>query len=261
MKKLFALALAATISIGLSGTTNADLVAHWPLNDGGNDVAGGHDADFIAESVTFDSPGKFGNAASFAGSGGIQVPFSADLNPESFSLTAWVNPADTAGWNSVVTSREDNGSTVNGYILYNTPENQWDFWTGGGGAPGTWGRDIGPNGALDTWSHLAITYDGSTDTKILWLDGENAAEVSGQGYVPNGSTDPESARPFNIGAGEDFGTNFFFNGLIDDIGLFNSALSQGEIQSVMANGVPEPSSALLAIVGMLSLLSLRRRKA
>ena len=111
---------------------------------------------------------------------------------------------------------------------------------------------------LNEWTHLAISYDQTTDTKVLWVNGENAAEVSGQGYVPNGTT-PESARPFNIGAGQDFGDGFFFNGQIDDVGLFNTALSQGQIQSVMTQGVPEPASMTLTLFGALSLLCLRRR--
>lgn len=259
MKNLLTLVLTATISIGLGNSLSADLVAHWPLDADGTDVAGGYNADMVHESITFDAAGQFGNAATLAGAGGIQVPFDAALNPTSFTLTAWVNPADTANWNSVVTSREDNGTSVNGFILYNSPDNQWDFWTGGGGGPGEWGRTTGPNGVLNEWTHLAISYDETTDTKVLWVNGENAAESTGQGYSPNGTT-PADARPFNIGAGEDFGTNFFFSGLIDDVGLYDAALSQAEIQSIQTNGVPEPSSLLLAGLGMLSLLSWRRCK-
>lgn len=260
MKRFLTLALTAVVTIGLNSSVSADLVAHWPLDSDGSDVAGGYDADTVHESITFDAEGKFGNAATFAGAGGIQVPYNAALNPTSFSLTAWVNPTATADWNSVVTSREDNGTSVNGYILYNSPDNQWDFWTGGGGGPGAWGRTTDPNnGVLNEWSHLAITYDEATDNKILWVDGEIAAENAGQGYVPNGTT-PESARPFNMGAGEDFGTNFFFTGRIDDVGLYDSALSQGEIQSIMANGVPEPTSLLLVTLGTASLFFLRRRR-
>ena len=41
----------------------------------------------------------------------------------------------------------------------------------------------------------------------------------------------------NIGAGGDNGTAYFFKGDIDDIGLWNKALSQEDIQGVMNNGV------------------------
>ncbi|MDP7442668.1 MAG: hypothetical protein QGI37_13095, partial [Verrucomicrobiota bacterium] len=43
--------------------------------------------------------------------------------------------------------------------------------------------------------------------------------------------------PFNIGAGQDHGNGFWFSGDLDDIGLWNRALSQDEIQGVMENGV------------------------
>jgi hypothetical protein len=248
----------------LNTSLHAELVAHWPLDSDGSDVVGGFNG-AVHESISFDGIGanaNTGGSATFAGAGGIQAAHDAALNPSSFTLTAWVNPTDTAGWNSVITSREDNGTSVNGYILYNTPENQWDFWTGGGGGPGAWGRNIGPDGVLNEWTHLAITYDEGTDTKTLFVNGESAAEVAGQGYVPNGTT-PENARPFNIGAGEDFGTNFFFNGRIDDVGLFNNVLSGAQIQSVMANGVasvPEPTSVVLLLIGALGLISRARRR-
>ena len=140
---LLALLLAGLFPLRAS----AELIAHWPLDSDGSDVVGGFDGT-VPDRVTFIDNGanaNTGGAAEFDfGEGGIQAEFADELNPDDdFSVTAWVNPTDTAGWNSVVTSREDNGSTVNGFIIYNSPENQWDFWTGGEGATGQWVRNIG----------------------------------------------------------------------------------------------------------------------
>ena len=263
MKTMFSTIVVVFFLAAISSLAQAELVAHWPLDADGSDAAGQFDGT-VDGSISFGSPGANGNtggAASFSGAGGVQVPYDSALNPSSFTVTAWVNPSATAGWNSVVTSREDNGSTVNGYILYNSPDNQWDFWTGGGGPTGSWGTNPGPSGVLNEWTHLAISYDETTDTKILWVNGQNAAEVSGQGYVPNGTT-PEFSRPFNIGAGADLGDTFFFTGLIDDVGLFDEALSAAVIQQVASEGVasiPEPASAMLSLMAAVSLLSLRRK--
>ena len=210
---------------------HGDLIAHFPLDEDGDDVASGFEG-FVPDSVSFSDEGLFGGAAEFEGFEGIQVEYDEALNPEdAFTVTAWVNPFDTTSWNSVITSRSHAGEVISGYIIYNTPENQWDFWTGGGGAPGSWGRNIGPEAEIDEWVHLAITYDGDEDTKTLYVNGEEEAVVSGQGYEPNPN------NPLTIGAGGDLGAEFFFVGLIDDLSLWDETLEPEAIQSIMEDGV------------------------
>ena len=50
---------------------------------------------------------------------------------------------------AVVSSRSHTGNTVKGFIIYNTPSNEWDFWTGADGPSGDWKRNIGPQADLD----------------------------------------------------------------------------------------------------------------
>lgn len=210
----------------------AELVAYFPFDGDAVDIQGSREG-IVGEGVNLmDSGGKFGGAAAFEGLGGIQLEHEEALNPESaFTITAWVNPNDTTDWNSVITSRSHLDDMISGFVIYNTPENQWDFWTGGGGAPGTWGRNIGPPATLNTWQHLAITYDGNTDTKTLYVNGQRRAFVSGQGYMPNPN------NPLSIGSGGDLGTEFFFQGMIDDLSIWDESLSLQSVQQVMANGV------------------------
>ena len=125
----------------------------------------------------------------------------------------------------MITSRAHVEDYITGYIIYNSPENNWDFWTGGGGAPGSWGRNIGPLAELDEWQHLAITYDGSTDTKTLYVNGEEEAVVVGTRL----RRQPRIAT-VSIGAGGDIGNEFFFIGLIDDLSIWNEPLDQATIQ-------------------------------
>ena len=236
-----------TVSVALTAKViNPDpLVAYWPFDEpagtsgegSAKDVFGGFDGT-PADGVTFGAAGALpfsGTSATFAGTGGVQIPYNSALNPDDFTFTAWVKIASTANWNSVVTSREDNGRTVNGFILYNNPDGDWDFWTGAGGPTGAWQRTIGAPAETDTWTHVAITYDSGLETKVLYINGEESAQMA-QGYVPNGTTE-ETQRPFNIGAGQDMGDGFFFTGDIDEAAIFAAALDQATIQQIKDSGV------------------------
>ena len=91
---------------------------------------------------------------------------------------------------------------------------------------------------LDEWTHLAITYNREADTKTLYVNGEEDAVFEGPPTVDQVSSyNRNSIRPFNIGAGEDTGTNFFFNGIIDDVSLWDETLSQDSIQTIAERGV------------------------
>ncbi len=255
--------LATVVLLGMTTMASADIVAHFPLDTNGDSTLGSFVADATTD-VTFGGPGataSTGTSASFNGTSSvIQHLWDARLNPESFTVTLWAKSNGGAGaWNSPITSRHDlfgAGETSQGYLIYdNNPSGVWTFWSGNGPDPGNWQVLDGPPVALGQWQHLAITYDDATETKTLYVDGAAVA-------ASNDSITPNDTTPFNIGSGQDFGDGFRFVGDIDDIGVWNEALSVGQIQGVMVNGVasfvPEPASAVLFLVGALALLARRR---
>ena len=76
--------------VAVAGNCRADLVAHWPLDDSGIDIVGGHDG-VESGGVTYGVPGANANtglATSFL-DGMIDVPFSQDLNPPDFTIAFW----------------------------------------------------------------------------------------------------------------------------------------------------------------------------
>ena len=249
MKRLHTLILA--ISCLTAPLGRADLVAHWPLDTDASDATGnGHDGTVIGGTVNFGQVGataSTGTSAQFPDSGHIDVPFDTAINPGSFTVALWANAASTDGFASPLTSRDDVGGGVSthGYILYNNSGGFWDFWTGDGD-PG-WDGLPGSAVALDSWTHIAITYDAASDTKTLWIDGEisatdNVPQSGPTQYSPNGTVEMEN---LHIGSGGDAGDEFFFNGLIDDVGVWDEALSQTVIQSIIDNGIasglPDPA--------------------
>ncbi|MDB4438337.1 lamin tail domain-containing protein [bacterium] len=215
----------------------AELVAHWPLDGNAEDLLGNHNGS--DSGVTFGAEGAAnhtGTAAEFNGSNStITVPFDSATNPESFTLSMWVNADSTNGFASPVTSRDDTPGSVHGYLVYNDSGGNWNFWTGTGGPSGAWNQMSGGPVEVGSWTHLAVSYDDTSETKRLYVNGALAASNSATNlYSPNG---PQSEN-LHIGSGADTGGSFYFDGLIDDVALWDHALTPSEIEDVMIHGVP-----------------------
>ena len=233
---LFATALAASLPAG------AGVIAWWPLDNDANDASGnGHNGSVVGGTVNFGQAGAnaaTGFSASFPDQGHIDVPYAAALNPGtqapngsgSFTIALWANSSNNGGFNSPFTAREDNGASVNGPIIYNNNGGNWSYWAGNNGPSGQWNAINDGPVPLNTWVHVAVTYEALETRRKMFVDG---VEVINQilGVSAN------SERDIHIGAGQDDGNNFFWNGLIDDVGLFRVALTEEQVLAVMNNGV------------------------
>ena len=223
--------------------TEAALVAHWPLDNNALDAAGGaYHGTVVGSAVTFGTAGArpaTGMAATFTGNGHIDVPWSAALNPGtqapggsgSFTVAFWANPSVVGGSHrSPFTSREENATSVNGPIVYIEPDGAWAYWAGNNGPSGAWNPFKATIATANTWTHVVISYDADTTTRKMYLDG---AEVINQVVGVSANT----ARGFHIGSGSDLGNAFNWAGQIDDVGFWDNALTEAQIQNVMNNGV------------------------
>ncbi len=231
-------------SVTLSFLVNLEvaepLVAWWPLDVDGTDATGnGHDGTPIGNPVTAaGANSRTGGSIDFDGATRFDVPFSPDLNPESFTVTLWANADAAAGaFHSPITSRDDfqGGVETHGYIIYNDSDGNWNFWTGNGN-PG-WDTLPGSPVVVGQWTHVAIVYDSLANSKTLYIDGVavNVDDAPGPPqYSPNGTTEQD---PLHIGAGQDDGLAFWFDGRIDDIGMFRDALSSDDIVLIRDHGV------------------------
>ncbi|MDP3941794.1 MAG: LamG-like jellyroll fold domain-containing protein [bacterium] len=82
-----------------------------------------------------------------------------------------------------------------------------------------------------SWHHVAGTYDGTN--KIIYIDGTNAASIAGSGDI-----NPAPSSVINIGVRNNAGVYiYYFTGQIDEVSIFNQALSQAAIQQYYAKGV------------------------
>jgi len=226
-KKLVTL-ISFVLVFGFPASASADLVGHWKLDDGLGTTAvdatgNGHDGTLMGNPQWVE--GYLDGGLQFSGSPDkVDIPYSADLNPENeYSVSVWVN-LDPAGSNyrSPVTSRDDGPQA--GYIIYCTPANTWQFWTGS--AAGGWNQAGSPDVELGQWTHVAISYLGGA--KKLYINGELAGES-------NDTMALNTAQVLRIGAGATEGNgNYFFQGTIDDVRVYNHALTEAELAELSA---------------------------
>ncbi len=217
-----------TVTVSFQPTSRTGLVAEFGFNDGTGttltDSSGNHNNGTIS-SATW-SPGLFGQALSFNGTNSwVTIPSSASLNlTTGMTLEAWVKPAALTDWGAVIMKERtgglsyamyaDNGAgqPPSGYVHIGTSDN---FITGGSALP------------LNTWSHLAATYDGSN--LDIYVNGYLAGTLGMTGALTT------STGALRIGGNSIWGE--FFNGLIDEIRVYNRALNQAEIRSDMSTAI------------------------
>ncbi len=171
----------------------------------------------------------------------VSVPFDATMNPSgNFSVSAWVKLTNSNKYRSAVTSRSEtvNGNQTGGYMLYISDANKWQFWNGFGSTGGFWKQANASRRIVEnTWQMQTVTYDHANTHMRLYVDGELIAQNNSASLVAN--TD----KPLYIGAGR---TNkhphdvdppdFYFNGNIDEVAIWNTTLSANEIVQLYNSG-------------------------
>jgi hypothetical protein len=189
-------------------------------------------------------PGRFGNALSFNGSNswvtitdvaGAASPLKLTTG---MTLEAWVNPANMSGWETIL--MKERGITGEGLLSYALYAHDGAPLAGGTPRPGGYIRtapaastsDRGVRGAatlaLNTWTHIAVTYtNAAAGTMQFYINGvPSGAAVTGTGLIAN------TNGAIRIG-GNNSSLNEFFSGLIDEVRVYNRALSAAEITTDM----------------------------
>lgn len=193
----------------------AGMVAWWPGDGSASDIAGSNGGSVVG-GVTY-AAGRVGQAFRLDGATGyVQVPDSASLRVTGqITIDAWIYPAATGG--RVVDKITAGGA--DGYLL-DTYGGVVRLIVDSHGLSGTTAIPTG------TWSHVAGVYDG-TQMRV-YLNGTL------DGTLDTTAAIPANTLPVRIGAASDGGS--LFNGLIDEVEVFNRGLSQPEIQAIVAAG-------------------------
>jgi hypothetical protein len=181
--------------------------------------------------ATRTTAGRFGGALSFDGTNdSVNVPDSASLDlTTGMTVEAWVQPDILATKWRTVAAKDQTGRLA--YALYanrNTSRPWTEIYAGGAvrGAAGTTQLPVAQ------WTHLATTYDGAA--LRLYVNGTQVSSTSYAGSIV------VSSGLFRIGGNSIWGE--WFDGLIDEVRVYNRALSAEEIQRDMGTSVGSPDT-------------------
>ena len=221
----------AQVTIVTMNNTSAPtgLVAAYNFNQGAGttvpDASGTGNAGSIS-GATWSALGRYGGALSFNGvSSRIDIADADSLDLKSaFTLEAWVYPTATSGWRTVILKEQPDDFT---YALY--ARGDADIPSGWASMGGTQHSVQGTSGLpLYAWTHLVTTFDGSM--LRLYVNGVLVREfgVSGAATASSGK--------LRIGGNAVWGE--YFKGRIDEVRIYNRALSLAEIQIDMGTPVP-----------------------
>jgi len=222
-----------TVQSTFPGTVT-DLVADYSLNGNGHD-----DSQFAnhAELV----PGTVGVANRHGwGTNAIEGAATADnsvaLNSDFTTISFWVKPyAFPASGEVFILS---NGGWQERWKISLPNHGKPVFTTHANGACCS-DMDSGTPLALNTWTHVAMVHDGTKD--IIYFNGTQVAEKNVTGALD------KTQYPLGIGYDPIDGAGFF-DGAMDDVQIYNEALSAAEIAALYAaqNAAPTVTGDLVA---------------
>jgi hypothetical protein len=264
MKKhlLTLLALAALTSATVaqvpSYVPSNGLVGWWPFNANANDQSGnGNNGTVNGATLTTDRFGNANAAYDFDGSDYITVTNSSSLQPSNYTTSAWVK-LDALMTNTSVS-----------YFLNKSCENPigsnltFRQWFSGlsnpvlsnGFGTDTWtstGRKLvlgQPNSFTTSWTNVITVFNGSSVS--LYVNGVFIASTNSTGSLLN------NTAPMTIGTitnGASCLPQTSYTGKIDDIGIWNRALTEQEISDLYL-GCANPITATITPQGSTAICS------
>ena len=216
-----------TVTVSNGWTAPSGLVAAYTFAEGSGattaDVSGNGNTGTLVGGISWSASGRYGTALSFDGVNDLvsiaDAP-SIDLT-SGMTIEAWINPTALSGWRTVAMKEMPGGLD---YSLYASNGSRPAGYANTTGST-MYVSAAGPS-ALTTgaWTHLAVTYGGGT--LRLYVNGVQVASQTGSGTIRT------STAALTIGGNNVWSE--WFAGLIDEVRIYNRALTQAEIQAGMS---------------------------
>jgi fibronectin type 3 domain-containing protein len=232
----------STTTVIVNNSATPGLVAAYGFDAGAGttvaDQSGNGNSGTIA-GPTWTTAGRFGSALQFDGVDDlVTVADSASLDlTGGMTLEAWVRPTALSSWNTVVLKERPGYYAYALYANTGTSRPSGNVFT-------TSDFDVRGSAAVaaNAWTHLAATYNGSS--LVLYVNGTQAATLAATGAIAT------STAVLRIGGNSIWGE--YFQGLIDEVRVYNRALTPAQIQSDQNRPITNPDTTLPSAPGTLA---------
>lgn len=225
----------------LKNTFGINLVSEWKLDEGSGTTltdswSGGNNGTLTCPTSTCWKSGSNcigsscvylpGNDASY-----ITVPDSNNLHFGDVTISFWVYNEVSANTYPTLINKHDQSSTVGFWWSYTAASGRtirWQYSTGSAYASVSWSTVFPTN----TWSHLTYTYDNTSKTVQLLINGIS------KGILSTPSSLPVTSAALYFGSYQG-GTpaSYAFDGAFDEIRIFNTVISSSEIKDQYFSGM------------------------
>lgn len=215
------------------------LVAHWAFDEVSGtiayDSAGENDGTFVGDPVW--TTGQVGGALEFDGDGDhVDCGTGSSLDvTDAITIAAWIKRPDFNS-HGVIAGKTNGDLVTAGYGLYSYEEGvAFNFY-----ASGDWVRTEPriPISA-DEWHYVVGGFDGTGS--YVYIDGEQMASVEYFGTITTAD-----GYPFQIGFWR-LDNPEYFKGLMDDVRVYNRALSGEEIRQLYYEGFSDYERAVMRV--------------
>jgi hypothetical protein len=211
-------------------------VGLWAMNDNAADLTvidssgNGNDGTAVQNTDLLHTTGKIDGALTFNGTSDY-VDIGNLIGTSTYTKAAWVRRSASAGniYDNIIS-----GDAGHAFWAPNASAYPWEYKLSAG-HDSNW--DIVQDDVpllVDTWYFVAVTYDSAVDSGTMILY-KNGVEVSGPKAVATGVATPTLSGTPTTYIGR-YSDDYSFNGSIDNVMIFDRALSADEIEILYSEG-------------------------
>ena len=221
---LISLCLVMLFSVSSAADLRDGLINYWPLDGNATDSVGKHDGEVIGGPAWVKA--RVGKGVELdGGSQKIHIP-DYKVITETATYTAWINGWKASAWAGIVGSRTPTATE----LIFGDNDLLHYVWNNNSAE--TWRWDGGPEIPKEEWALAAMSIQPKHATLYIYSDADGLTK--GVNDIPHVE---QQIGVLNIGWVDCCGGNRYFTGIIDEVMIFDRALSDDEILKLAEQGL------------------------